>query len=111
VKLKPQQALSLGMAFHELATNATKYGALSAPPGHLLIDWNVETPGNGSGELLIRWREQGGPPVTTPKRRGFGTRLIDRSIAHELGGGLETNYASSGFECLIRIPLAEPQGD
>ena len=111
VKLKPQQALSLGMAFHELATNATKYGALSAPPGHLMIDWNVETPGNGSGELLIRWREQGGPPVTTPKRRGFGTRLIDRSIAHELGGGLEMNYASSGFECLIRIPLAEPQGD
>ncbi len=111
VKLKPQQALSLGMAFHELATNATKYGALSAPPGHLSVDWNVESLGNGSSELLLRWREQGGPPVAKPERRGFGMRLIDRSIAHELGGGIEMNHASTGLECLIRIPLAKPQGD
>ncbi len=108
VRLKPQQALSLGMAFHELATNASKYGALSAPLGRLSIDWNVDTLGDGSRQLLIRWREQGGPPVTKPERRGFGTRLIDRSIVHELGGGIETNYASTGLECLMKIPLAEP---
>ncbi|MXQ11501.1 HWE histidine kinase domain-containing protein [Microvirga makkahensis] len=108
VRLKPQQALSLGMACHELATNAIKYGALSASLGHLSIDWTVDTLGNGSRELLIHWREQGGPPVAKPKRRGFGTRLIDRSIAHELGGAVEMNYASAGLECLIRIPLGDP---
>jgi len=107
VKLKPQQALSLGMAFHELATNATKYGALSAPQGHLSIEWNVEASGDGSRRLLIHWREQGGLPVAKPKHQGFGTRLIERSIAHELGGGIEANYASTGFECRITIPLAD----
>jgi PAS domain S-box-containing protein len=107
VKLKPQQTLSLGMAFHELATNATKYGALSTPLGHLSIEWSVETPGNGARQLLIHWREQGGLPVTKPTRQGFGTRLIDRSIVHELSGDIEANYASTGLECRIRIPLAD----
>jgi len=111
VKLKPQQALSLGMAFHELATNAMKYGALSTAEGSLTIAWSVEDPDAGSRQLLIHWREQGGPPVTKPKRRGFGTRLIDRSIVHELGGCVETDYASAGLECRIRIPLADSAGD
>ncbi|MEZ0169437.1 sensor histidine kinase [Microvirga sp. TS319] len=111
VKLRPQQALSLGMAFHELATNATKYGALSSPDGNLTIAWRVETPDAGSRRLLIDWREQGGPPVTKPKRQGFGTRLIDRSIAHELGGCVEANYAPTGLECRIGLPLADSSGD
>jgi len=106
VKLKPQQALSLGMAFHELATNATKYGALSSPQGHLSIDWSVEDSGNGARQLLIRWREEGGPSVDQPCHQGFGTRLIDRSIAHELGGASEASYHPTGLERLIRIPLA-----
>jgi len=106
VKLKPQQALSLGMAFHELATNATKYGALSTPQGQLSIDWHVEKGSGDERQLVIHWREQGGPPVEKPKRQGFGTRLIERSIAHELGGSIETHYASTGLECLIRITLS-----
>jgi PAS domain S-box-containing protein len=105
VRLKPQQALSLGMAFHELATNATKYGALSAPQGRLSINWGVEAVDAGERQLVIHWREQGGPPVAKPKRQGFGTRLIDRSIVHELGGSIRADYASTGLECRIRIPL------
>jgi PAS domain S-box-containing protein len=105
VRLKPQQALSLGMAFHELATNATKYGALSAPQGRLSINWGVEAAEAGERQLVIHWREQGGPPVAKPKRQGFGTRLIDRSIVHELGGSIRADYASDGLECRIRIPL------
>jgi two-component sensor histidine kinase len=105
VKLKPQQALSLGLAFHELATNAIKYGSLSTAQGRLVIEWNVEAPETGDRQLALRWREQDGPPVARPTRRGFGTRLIERSIVHELGGAIEADYASSGLECLIKVPL------
>ncbi len=106
VRLKPQQALSLGLAFHELATNAIKYGALSSPQGQLSITWNLKTDAAGERQLLIHWHEQGGPPVAKPKRQGFGTRLIDRSIVHELGGLIEVDYASTGLECRIKVPLA-----
>jgi PAS domain S-box-containing protein len=102
VKLKPQQALSLGLAIHELATNAVKYGSLSMPQGELSIDWHMTE----GAELAIHWHEQGGPSVRKPERQGFGTRLIDRSIVHELGGFVEMSYAPSGVECLIRIPMA-----
>nr|WP_279306677.1 HWE histidine kinase domain-containing protein [Microvirga solisilvae] len=102
VKLKPQQALSLGLAFHELATNAVKYGALSTSQGRILIAWRQAD----NTDLVIQWQEQGGPSVGKPERQGFGTRLIDRSIAHELGGSVDMNYAPSGVECRIRIPMA-----
>lgn len=102
VKLKPQQALSLGLAFHELTTNALKYGALSTPQGRLSIDWHVLEDQN----LVIRWREQDGPPAATPKHQGFGTRLIDRSIVHELAGCVKMNFAPAGLECEIRIPMS-----
>ncbi len=106
VQLKPQQALSLGMALHELATNAAKYGALSSPQGTIRISWTVSPGGTSERQLAIRWREQGGPVVHPPEKKGFGTRLIDRSIAHELGGAIEMVYAPAGLECLIRVPLS-----
>lgn len=108
VRLKPQQALSLGLAFHELATNATKYGALSSPQGQLAIDWNLEMDAAGERQLVVHWREQGGPSVAAPSHQGFGTRLIDRSIVHELGGSIERDYAAAGLECCIKVPLASP---
>ncbi len=106
VQLKPQQALSLGMAFHELATNAAKYGALSSPEGTIGISWSVARTESGERQLEIRWRERGGPTVRKTDRRGFGTRLIDRSIVHELGGALDMNFAPTGFECTLRVPLS-----
>jgi PAS domain S-box-containing protein len=105
VQLKPQQALSLGMALHELATNAAKYGALSSPQGIVEISWSVSQEEGGERQLAIRWRERDGPKVGAPERKGFGTRLIERSIVHELGGAIETNYAATGVECQFRVPL------
>ncbi len=104
VRLQPRAALTLTMVMHELATNAAKYGALSAPGGKLAVTWAV----NGAGEtrrLKVHWQEAGGPPVTPPSRRGFGSRLVERGITQELKGSVELDYAPSGLRCLLEIPL------
>lgn len=101
--LGPAAALSLGMIFHELATNAAKYGALSVPDGRVLVDWTVAN--QTSRTLTITWRELGGPPVSEPARRGFGSRLIERNIRHDLAGQAKLSYASTGFSAELSIPL------
>ncbi|HEV7226967.1 sensor histidine kinase [Brevundimonas sp.] len=100
VPLQPSAALSLGMIFHELATNAAKYGALHAPQGRVLVDW-THSP---DGWLAIVWRETGGPPVIAPERRGFGSRLIERSVRHDLGGEIEMNYGTEGLVASMTFP-------
>ncbi len=101
--LAPATALSLGMIFHELATNAAKYGALSDPDGRVLIDWSVvEQPQRA---LKLSWRELGGPKVTLPDRRGFGSRLIERNIRHDLAGEIDLVYASEGLIAELTVPL------
>lgn len=104
VKLPARLALSLGMVFHELATNAAKYGALSNDTGRLLLTWRMPTP----GALAFEWREDGGPPVAQPARRGFGSRLIERSIAGELRGEVEIDYAATGLACRFSVSLDRP---
>jgi len=99
VHLPARMALSLGMAFHELATNAAKYGALSRD-GRLEIDWRLE-----DGGLAFTWRETGGPPVTPPTHRGFGSRLVQRSITSELRGRFAIDYRPEGVRCAFWIPL------
>ena len=99
VHLPARLALSLGMVFHELATNAAKYGAL-AQAGKLVLTWSVQ-----NDALQFEWRETGGPPVVTPKRRGFGSRLVERSIAGELGGWVEADYAPDGLVMRFETPL------
>ena len=96
-------ALALAMALHELATNASKYGALSTPSGRVLIHWKVAE--NTPPLLILTWEEQGGPPVVQPRRKGFGTRLIERSLAMELGGEVRLSYEASGLVCEIKAPL------
>ncbi len=103
VALDPAAALSLGMIFHELATNAAKYGALSAEGGRIQIDWSVANQTNR--RLTLSWRELGGPPVVKPERRGFGGRLIERNVHHDLAGQVELSYATDGFVAEISIPL------
>ncbi|HEY1225098.1 MAG TPA: HWE histidine kinase domain-containing protein [Brevundimonas sp.] len=103
VALEPAAALSLGMIFHELATNAAKYGALSAENGRIQIDWSVANQTNR--RLTLSWRELGGPPVVKPERRGFGSRLIERNVHHDLAGQVELSYATDGFVAEISIPL------
>jgi PAS domain S-box-containing protein len=103
VRLTPSMALALSMAVHELATNAAKYGALSAPAGQVSISWSV-LPGNPR-QLALCWQERGGPPVALPQRKGFGTRLIERSLAQELAGEVSLAYIPTGVVCTVKAPL------
>jgi two-component sensor histidine kinase len=88
------------MALHELATNAAKYGALSAPDGAVDVRWTVE-----DAELRLSWRERGGPPVSPPTHRGFGSRLLEQGLFRELGGQTQMTYAAEGVCCEIAAPL------
>ena len=101
IKLPPRQVLPLSMAIHELLTNALKYGALSAPFGRVSISWDLAADGN---EVRLRWDEHGGPPVVPPTARGFGTRLIERGLAQELGGSVAIEFDPSGVTCAIAFP-------
>lgn len=104
VRLSPRAALSLSMALHELATNAVKYGALSTPAGRVTLQWNL-TPGPGAERLDLTWTESGGPPVTPPTQRGFGSRLIERGLAAELSGEAAIRFEPDGVVCHIRARL------
>jgi len=103
VALDPASALSFGMIFHELATNAARYGALSCPDGRVLVDWSVSN--QAEGRLAVIWRETGGPVVTPPTRRGFGSRLIEQNVRHDLAGEAKLGYASDGFVAELSVPL------
>lgn len=103
IRLPPKTALALSMAFHELGTNALKYGALSAAAGEVRLDWRVE--GGARPTLALQWSESGGPPVVPPERRGFGSRLLERGLAAELHGKVEVQYAPAGVRCTIRTPF------
>jgi PAS domain S-box-containing protein len=100
VRVPPRMALALAMALQELATNAVKYGALSNETGEVHIDWR-----DGDGRLHLIWRETGGPPVKAPRRRGFGTRLIERSLASDLDGEVRIDFEPMGLVCTVDAPL------
>ena len=99
VKVEAKAALSLAMLFHELATNAVKYGALSAPTGQVLVDWAVR-----GEQLELTWAETGGPEVRPPRNSGLGTKLIDMGI---LGTrDVSKTYDPTGFSATFRVPAA-----
>jgi two-component sensor histidine kinase len=101
-----RMGLALGMVIHELATNAAKYGALSSDAGRLHLCWFV-VDNKAATTLSLRWIESGEPTVAIPDRKGFGTRLIERSVMKDLGGQVELRFASAGFECELSFPLAD----
>lgn len=102
VHLKPEAAQSLGLALHELAVNAAKYGALSTPKGHVDVIWEEnEKPGNG---IVIRWIERGGPKVEQPKKHGFGTMAIQRNLSRSLEADVDLSFANEGVSCTITVP-------
>lgn len=104
VMLEPKRAVALSMALHELCTNAIKYGALSVPGGRVRMHW-MRSDGD-QPRLLIDWEETGGPPVAPePGRRGFGTRLLQRGLKHDLGGDVALEFAPTGARCHIETPL------
>jgi two-component system, chemotaxis family, CheB/CheR fusion protein len=100
-----EHARALGMALHELATNAAKYGALSTARGHVAITSRVDEPTAG---LHICWDERGGPAVGTPARRGFGMRLIEEALAYELDGTIALRFPGEGLRCEIDLPMRPP---
>ncbi|MEO5324012.1 PAS domain-containing protein [Mesorhizobium sp. CC13] len=108
VRLAPSTALAISMTLHELSTNAAKYGALSCKDGSVAIVWQIEGK-DADRQLVLRWEESGGPRVMKPKRKGFGSRLIERALASELGGEVRVDYASTGLECRIVAPLPAGQ--
>jgi PAS domain S-box-containing protein len=101
IQLDPKSAVSLGMAFHELTTNAAKYGALSTKNGRLEATWSLTT----DRDLRIRWQESGGPSVQEPQRRGFGRLLLERALRADLDAEVQLEFAPAGLECVITFPL------
>ena len=100
VLLNPQAYSTMALLIHELVTNSTKYGCLSVPEGQAKVSWRREP----DGDLVLQWLEAGGPPVEKPKRKGFGTTIIDRSVPYDLGGSSEIRFDRDGVKASFRIP-------
>lgn len=107
VFLNPQAYSTMALVVHELVTNSNKYGSLSVDGGRVTIGWHR----NPAGDLILEWRETGGPKVAMPTRKGFGTTIIDRSVPYDLGGSANLDYDPKGVQAVFRIParhLSEP---
>ena len=104
IHLEPKAALAVSMALHELATNAAKYGALSSESGRVKVSWE-----RGDMGFRLRWEESGGPPVTVPKKQGFGSRLIGQGLPIDLGGKVALDFRPQGVICVIDGPLSPGQ--
>jgi PAS domain S-box-containing protein len=105
VRLRPKALLALSMAVHELGTNAMKYGALSNESGRVEISWDL-------GETVpqrfrFHWKESGGPPVEPPRKRGFGSRLVEEGLGQDIAAEVHLNFAVEGLECTIEAPAKE----
>lgn len=101
ILLAPKLALTMALLFHELATNATKYGALSQSAGRISVRWSCS-----DARLNLEWRESEGPAVSAPRHRGFGTRLFLRALA-QFGGKVDAAFASTGLICKLNVPLSD----
>ncbi len=104
IRLTPKAALAVNLVVHELVTNAAKYGALSQVGGDVHVAWSV-TDESGSKRVVLDWRERNGAPVVAPKRKGFGTQLIEQQVGHGLGGKVDMTYAPDGFRARLDFPL------
>ncbi len=114
VLLEPKAALALGMAVHELTTNAVKYGALSAPEGVVNVTWRVEQQRDGHA-LVLDWSEKGGPQVVPPAHRGFGMTLIERGLKQDMAAEVAIEFAAQGLQVRLQAPLpsgaVRPRGE
>ena len=99
MRVPPKTAVSLALAIHELCTNAVKYGALSTDEGQVAVAWSVS-----NGRIALTWTESGGPPVTPPERRGFGSQMLEQALARELAGAVRLDFAPAGLICTIEAP-------
>lgn len=104
ILLNADHAVPLGMAFHELATNASKYGSLSVPTGRLRVAWTA-TPIEGGEELLLGWTEQGGPPAKDTGRKGFGSLLFERVLSVQVAAKFSMDFAPEGLIVTLSLPV------
>ena len=104
VDVVPEAAQNIGLALHELATNASKYGALSTPDGIVSVTWRID--GGEEARLELRWVESGGPPVTPPETTGFGSVVIARTVAQSLNAEARHEFHPDGVEWTLEVPLA-----
>jgi PAS domain S-box-containing protein len=107
LKIRPDAAQHIGMALHELATNATKYGALSSPTGKVRISWRVAEGPDGTPLCRLSWEESGGPPAAPPSRRGFGRVVIERTVARAVNGEVHIDYSPTGLRWTLEFPAVE----
>ena len=107
LRLPAETAMPLSVALHELATNAARHGALSQPQGSVAVSWRMEEAGPGGEPMLrLRWEERGGPQLEgTPRRRGFGLKLLETGLAREIGGLVSVEFRPTGLVCDIEAPL------
>ena len=105
VELNARQALSMSLVLHELATNATKYGGLSVPEGRVRLWWQIEH-SDEERRLRLYWEERGGPPVTAPQAKGFGTELIQRAFGFELDGTADLAFEPQGLRLEATLALS-----
>jgi PAS domain S-box-containing protein len=110
IRLTPKAALALGVGLHELATNAVRYGALSNESGSIQIAWTIE-PSAEEDRLILRWQEKDGPRIAAPARKGFGSQVIERGLAHELGAVVHLDFRPDGLVCTIDIPVPQVAPD
>ena len=110
IRLTPKATLALGIAFHELATNAVKHGAFSNEMGSILISWTTEGRPEGN-RLVLRWQEKEGTPVSPSSRKGFGTQVLERGLAHEIQAIVHLDYLADGLVCTIDIPQSQAVSD
>jgi two-component sensor histidine kinase len=101
IEVAPRAAIALGLLFHELTTNAVKYGSLSVEGGHVTVRGEAI---DGAGPFVLQWLESGGPEVAIPTHRGFGQTVIQRSLSYMPDGGTEIAFAPEGLRCTIRVP-------
>lgn len=108
IRIGPRAALAFALVLHEMCTNAVKYGALSVPDGKVSVLWEAIEDATDS-ELWFRWEENGGPQVSPPTKRGFGSRLIEHSFSQHSGGAVKVDYAKAGVRLSVKFPLATLQ--
>jgi two-component sensor histidine kinase len=109
IRLSAKTALAIAMALHELSTNALKYGALSVPEVASIS--RGRSAERDAARFRMEWRERGGPPVKAPEKTGFGTRLVERGLASELGGTVRLAFEPGGLVCTIEAPLPRVGAD
>lgn len=107
LRLSADASQNIGLALHELATNAAKYGALSTPSGRVDISWRIDASGSGEREVALQWIESNGPPVSPPTRNGFGQVILERTVARALNGSVELKHNAAGLSWKLVFPLVD----